>query len=311
MIIKKLLALSLLLSAATAFADYLGEVRNGHFIKMPSKTSAWKWQVRKPSSVKLVSESNNKCLKLQCMGSGIKLSQKITLIKGKTYYISFRYKFSHITPYVNFYIKFDNNEQQKWQLLPQNIYWNKFTGAFVAQTSQAELLLTVGKPGMQVWLDDVELNESCNALGNGNFENKGKDWKFAVLKGKSRFYISSQAYKGAFAAVQKGEGKSAVYTIAKDIIPGSDYKLTGFSKIIGKANTFVKINFVDVEYPNIKELPVYKFKLNSEKDWSHFSKSFIVPSKAAAIKISLIADNSAESRVLWDKLSLEKISRGE
>jgi hypothetical protein len=300
-------------------ADFAGEIKNGYFEIGDTKPSYWKQSVRKPSQIKWLysKETGGKCVMLHCVNGGVSLGQEVSLIPGKEYYLSFKYKFSDITPYVNLYVKFSKTEETSWQLYPKNIYWTKFTGAFKAKSSKTEIIIKAGKKGQKVWLDDFRLTENPPLITNSDFENICKrdntlpGWQFKRENGNAELYISQDCVKGAFSAGIKNEGLAYISTAITDIAPGFDYELSGYYLSSGKALPEVLFGFKDIDGKLLSADDKLSFKLKSSGKWKPFKLVVNVPKEAAKIDLSLGGEPGTAGIILWDNIAFKQIKPGE
>lgn len=309
-----LITISLCLAATIPViaGKYTGEIRNGYFENGDIAPEGWDFEVWEPDVLDWEKSGvgEGRCISLECVASGIDFSQKVTLEKDREYFLSFMYKFSDITPYVNLYVEFQGGGKISWRLTPKNVYWTEFTGAFKALADSAEIRISINKKGQKVWFDNFRLTPEEPRIVNGGFEHTDKNgvpsgWTLKRERGEAVLKTSAESAKGdACICLSKGAGYGE--SIVRNIVPGRDYAIEGKLRTTGSVLPEIKFALLDADGKALLVKPV-SFKLPGNSQWTDFRKIVHLPLETVALRLDLGGD-AADGAIYFDSVSLKLIN---
>jgi hypothetical protein len=291
---KRIVKIIFILGAFPVSAGLL----NGGFEKVGNGLpSHWSLEAWEPDVLRLTENGyrGGKALLAECVtGAEVVFSQKFKTVKGQNYFLSFRYRCSHLTPYMNVHVKTGEKQVETFRLSPRSRYWNFFVGSFKARSDSAELVVSLKKKGVRMHFDDFRLTTSFPRIPNGDFSLGLKYWRVG------------QGVKLVPNGISLDSGVAS--TLIKELIPGCDYRLSGEYTAPAPSIAKIKLEFLDAYGKKLAKVPDLGFVLKTTAGTMAIDKIIHVPLEAVEAKLSLLSNKGV---VTFGKLFLEKIARGE
>jgi len=284
---------------------HVGEIRNGYFITGNPLPEAWQITLHEPNQAVLSPAARGgRELTLECNSGGLQLAQLLRLEPGREYCLSFCYRMSDITPYINVHLEFPGYPPITSRLDPLNHCDTRFSATFRAPGPEAKLYFTFGKRGQALTVSEFRLTATPPEISNGGFEcfdaALPAGWRSDTPQLFSR---TAAAVKGEY-ALQMSSGTGFLETTVTDPVPGKDFVLSGWVKAEPGGKPQIKISMLNVDGKEMT-LPDIVFQLPGSGEWQHFERIFHLPEEAAMARLA-VGGNAEKGRIWFDNLELEE-----